>query len=306
MLLSVLHQTTYRYTPAVDLAQHMAHLKPRSTSGQTVLESRLEIEPMPATLHEQQDAFGNLRSYFTIEGRHQDLRLTAASTVRTHPACQTVPVSAGKLAWEDVREHFRYRAGASYDPAVEFSFASPHVGTHPIFTDFARQDFLPGRPLLQASQALMQRIHRELRYDSQSTDVHTPAHEALARGEGVCQDFAHIFLSCARQLGLAARYVSGYLLTAPAPGQARLVGADASHAWVAVWLPMPDAAQAGAGVWVDFDPTNDRWGLGAPGEDYVTLAWGRDYSDVSPLRGVIRGGASHALEVAVTVECLQS
>ncbi len=304
MLLSVLHQTTYRYAPAVELAQHMAHLKLRDTPAQHVLETGLAIEPMPATLQEQRDAFGNLRSYFTIEGRHQTLQLRAASRVRTREQAPPLPAAAASVGWEQVREHFRFRAGAPYDAAVEFSFASPHVQADPAFAALAQKDFLPGRALLDASCALMRRIHRDMRYVSQSTDVHTPAQHALQRGEGVCQDFAHIFLSCLRQLGLAARYVSGYLLTTPPPGQARLLGADASHAWVAVWLPLPEGEPAGAGIWVDLDPTNDRWGVGAPGADYITLAWGRDYSDVSPLRGVIRGGARHQLEVAVTVQGL--
>lgn len=302
MLLSVLHHTTYHYAPAVDLAQHMAHLKVRDTPAQTVRQCRLAIDPEPATLSEQRDVFGNFRSYFTIEGRHDALHIEAESVVETHADRGEVPAALAGLSWEAAREHFRYRLGAPYDAAVEFSFPSPQVKAHPLFAQFAGKCFLPGRPLLAASIELMQRIHGELRYASQSTDVHTPAHEALARGEGVCQDFAHIFLSCARQMGLAARYVSGYLLTTPPPGQARLVGADASHAWVAVWLP--DPGQPGAGMWVDLDPTNRRWGRGAPGEDYITLAWGRDFSDVSPLRGVIRGGASHELDVAVTVQPL--
>lgn len=304
MLLSVLHQSTYHYSPAVDLAQHVAHLKPRETPVQKVLQSRLEIEPAAPTVCEQRDAFGNPRHYFTIEGRHEELRITAASLVQTGLEKVQPMAPEATLPWEDLREQFRYRLGGPFNAAMEFSFASPHVRAHPGFAEFARASFLPGRPVLEAAIALMRAIHRQLRYVSLSTEIHTPALEALERGEGVCQDFAHIFLSCARTLGLAARYVSGYMLTVPPAGQPRLVGADASHAWVAVWIPSGSTGLEGR--WVDLDPTNDRWGLGAPGEDYITLAWGRDFSDVSPVRGVIRGGASHELKVAVTVDTVAS
>ena len=162
----------------------------------------------------------------------------------------------------------------------------------------------PGRRLIDAARDLMTRIHTDFTYESQSTEVNTPALEALAQRKGVCQDFAHIMIGCLRAMGLPARYVSGYLLTQPPPGQPRLVGSDASHAWVAVYLPDLPGAQEGRG-WYDLDPTNDRSGWGTPGEDYVTLALGRDYSDISPMRGVIHGGARHTLSVAVTVEPLE-
>ncbi len=195
--------------------------------------------------------------------------------------------------WEQVREQFRYRAGAAYDSASEFLFASPYVPRDEAFVEFARPSFLPGRPLPEAARDLMERIHHTMTYESESTEVNTPALEALKQGKGVCQDFAHIMVACCRAMGLPARYVSGYLLTSPPPGQPRLVGSDASHAWASVYCP-------GLGTWLDFDPTNNR----APGEDYVTLATGRDFLDVSPMRGVIRGGAQHILDVAVTVEPL--
>jgi len=156
---------------------------------------------------------------------------------------------------------------------------------------------MPGASLFEAARDLMHRIHADFTYDGRSTQINTPALEALTQRKGVCQDFAHIMIACLRSMGLAARYVSGYLLTEPAPGAERLVGSDASHAWVSVLLPdLPGDAR-----WCDFDPTNDRWGWGLPGEDYVLLAFGRDYADVSPIRGVIHGGASHQLTVAVTV-----
>jgi transglutaminase-like putative cysteine protease len=146
-----------------------------------------------------------------------------------------------------------------------------------------------------AARDLMARIHEDFTYEPQATDVNTPALEALALRKGVCQDLAHVMLGCLRSLGVPARYVSGYLLTEPPPGKPRLLGSDASHAWVSVYLPAEDGGPGGA--WTDLDPTNNR----APGEDYVTLAVGRDYYDVSPVRGVIHGGANHTLHVAVTV-----
>jgi transglutaminase-like putative cysteine protease len=173
------------------------------------------------------------------------------------------------------------------------------------FAAFARPAFKPGLPALEAARALMERIHTELSYETHSTEVNTPALDALAQGKGVCQDFAHIMLGCLRSLGLPARYVSGYLLTRPPPGKPRLIGADASHAWASVYVPLPasadDPGAAPTGAWFDFDPTNNRCGWGSPGEDYVTLAIGRDFADVSPMRGVIQSGARHTLAVAVTV-----
>jgi len=206
------------------------------------------------------------------------------------------PAPAPGLPWEAVREHLAYRRGVPYVEAAQFCFASPYVPLHEDFAHYARACFTPGRPLMEAAAALMSRIHQDFAYAPQATDAGTPALEALRLRRGVCQDFAHVMTGCLRSLGLAARYASGYLLTTPPPGQPRLVGADASHAWVSVWSPGPDG-----GAWHDLDPTNDR----APGEDYVTLALGRDYADVAPLRGVIHGGGRHVLHVAVTVAPLQ-
>jgi transglutaminase-like putative cysteine protease len=159
-------------------------------------------------------------------------------------------------------------------------------------------------PLLQAAQDLMHRIYADFTYESNSTEINTPALEALAARKGVCQDFAHIMIACLRSMGLSARYVSGYLLTHPAPGKERLIGSDASHAWVSVYLPDLPGAAEGSGWW-DLDPTNNNDGWGSPGEDYIRLAFGRDFSDVSPIRGVIHGGAKHTLTVAVTVEPIE-
>jgi transglutaminase-like putative cysteine protease len=232
------------------------------------------------------------------------LTITAQSEVETHFIVYPPEQALDTPAWENVREHFVYHSGAAWDAATEFVFASPYVQPHPDFADYARASFTPQRPVLLAACDLMSRIHQEFTYASASTDINTPALEALAQREGVCQDFAHILLGCLRTQGLAARYVSGYLLTEVPEGATRLIGSDASHAWVSVYVPntQEDGSLATEGQWFDLDPTNDRWGLVSPGIDYVTLAIGRDYADVSPVRGVIHGGASHTLEVGVTVQ----
>jgi len=288
MRLRVLHQTTYHYQSPVVLGQHIAHLRPTEATGQTLISHHFHVDPLPAHLEDSRDAFGNWRTFFALQSSHQSLSVVADSVVDTVPAGPLVHT----MTWEAAREQFRYRAGASYQPASEFVFPSPYVPRDEAFADEARPIFTPERPLLEACEALMAHLHETLTYETASTEVNTPALQALAQRKGVCQDFAHIMLGCLRSLGLPARYVSGYLLTQPPEGQPRLVGADASHAWVSVYAD---------GDWVDFDPTNNRCGAGSPGEDYVTLTTGRDFGDVSPLRGVIQGGGNHTLEVGVTV-----
>ena len=289
MRLHVVHETTYDYAPAVKTAQHLGHLKPAHDAQQRVLSHHLDIAPQPAQRSEAVDVFGNTRTFFSLQAAHSHLAVTAESVVETF----ALPEPDHAMPWEEVRERMRYHRGAHYDPASEFVFASPYVPRHDDFAAYAHPSFAPGRPLLDAARALMSRIHADFAYEAQATDVSTPALEALALRKGVCQDFAHVMLGCLRSLGLPARYVSGYLLTQPPPGQPRLVGSDASHAWVSIYLP----ADEGPGTWTQLDPTNDR----SPGEDYVRLAVGRDYADVSPMRGVLHGGAHHTLNVAVTV-----
>jgi transglutaminase-like putative cysteine protease len=289
MHLQVTHETRYAYTPVVETAQHMAHLKPRNTATQQLLSHTLHISPEPAQQSEAMDVYGNTRTFFSLQNAHDELVVRAESVVAT----EEPPPPVSELPWEQVREAFRYHAGGAFDSAAEFVFASPYVVRHGDFIAYARPSFGASVPLLAAARDLMQRIHSDMRYESQSTEVNTPAVKALAQRKGVCQDFAHIMVACLRAMGLPARYVSGYLLTEPPPGRPRLIGSDASHAWVSVYFPdLPD----GPG-WCDFDPTNNRHA----GADYVTLASGRDFADVSPLRGVIHGGAQHDLHVAVTV-----
>jgi transglutaminase-like putative cysteine protease len=294
MRLSITHDTRYRYSPAVQTAQHVAHLQAANTPCQTIIHHAMQLEPV-ATVQHHIDAFLNHRAYWALTHPHEGLWVRACSEVETRETSE----ASSAQSWESVREHFRYRAGQAGDVHSRFVFGSHHAPVHEAFLAYAQSSFTPGRPLVQAAQELTARMHRDLRYETASTDINTPALEALAKQRGVCQDFAHILLACLRSLGLPARYVSGYLLTQPAPGQARLVGSDASHAWASVYLP--ELATHACQGWLDLDPTNNRTGWASPGLDYVRLAVGRDFADVSPLRGVLQGGGAHTLEVAVTV-----
>ena len=297
MRLRITHDTRHRYEPPVLTAVHMTHLTPPPTRCQDRLDARLQVHPQPASITESLDIYRNVRTFFEIASPHDELLVRASSLVETH-----APDPVGStLAWDAVRDSFVYHVGAEWHPAAEFIYPSHYVHPGEVFADYARPSFPPGRPLIDAARELMQRVHQDFTYASRSTEINTPAAEALAQRRGVCQDFSHVMLACLRSLGLPARYVSGYLLTQPPPGQPRLVGSDASHAWVAVFLP-DVAAQHGGHGWYDLDPTNDRHGWGAPGEDFVRLAVGRDYADISPMRGVIHGGAGHELDVGVTVE----
>lgn len=298
MHLRVIHETIYHYTPAVQNAQHMAYLRPRTGLVQRVLTHTLQVDPAPTQCETFEDVFGNTRAFFSLPFTHEQLRVRAESLLET----KTPPTAPPGQPWEKVRERLGYRRGLPYQPAAEFCFVSPYIPRHAEFAAYARKSFMPGRPIMDAASDLMSRIHADFTYTSDATDAGTPALESLRLRRGVCQDFAHVMIGCLRSIGLAARYVSGYLLTQPPPGQPRLVGADASHAWASVWSPSTSESEeehpAEGRDWFDLDPTNDR----AAGEDYVTLAVGRDYSDVSPLRGVIHGGDHHVLRVGVTVE----
>jgi transglutaminase-like putative cysteine protease len=294
MLLQVTHETRYDYQPAVETAQHVAYLEPLAHAGQQVLSHSLLINPQPAQQRSVRDVYGNRRCFFALQVPHGVLQVRSCSLVST----TATPTPASELPWETLRERMRYQAGAVYEPAAEFVFASSFVPRQIEFSAYARASFRAGTDVLSVAQDLMARMHADFTYESLSTQINTPALEALEQRKGVCQDFAHIMVACWRSMGLPARYVSGYLLTRPAPGETKLVGSDASHAWVSIYVPdLPEGAR-----WVDFDPTNNRWGWHAPGADYVTLATGRDFGDVSPLRGVIHGGSRHTLSVGVTVE----
>jgi len=286
--LRVVHETTYRYAPRVDIAYHLACLTPQSGHAQQVAGAELLVEPMPAQRRTAADAFGNLRTWFALFTPHDALRVRAESRVVVTPRFDALEPQAS-ARWEQVCSALRYRVRAPFWPAADFLYASPFVALLDELRIYAQPSFPAGRRLMAGAIELMHRIHADFEYRPQSTSIGTPLAQVFAQRSGVCQDFAHVMLGCLRTLGLPAAYVSGYLLTEPPPGQRRLLGADASHAWVSVWCP-----QLG---WVDLDPTNDV----VVGSTHVTLAVGRDFGDVTPLRGVIRGGAEHAMQVAVSV-----
>jgi transglutaminase-like putative cysteine protease len=306
MLLEIIHETQYDYDPSVEIAQHFAHLKPASLQSQQVLETEIQVNPKPAWSEESLDNFGNIRTFFSLQNRHSELSINAKSLIETNRNFQAGAKPQDTPAWELVREYFRYHSKSKWDAASEFLFSSPFVEIRPEFYEFARANFTSGRPILEAAIDLTQRIYGEFHYVSKSTDIGTPALEALNNRKGVCQDFAHILIASLRSLGLPAKYISGYILTNPPPGQPRLIGGDASHAWVSVYVPNIDSnGDLTVGNWCDLDPTNNRWGYISPGEDYIHLAQGRDYADVSPIRGVIHGGSDHKLDVAVTVRPIE-
>jgi transglutaminase-like putative cysteine protease len=289
--LDVVHETRYAYDARVEKAQHIVHLRPRVTSRQRVEHAVVDIEPQPAYWSRSHDVFGNERDAFALYGPHDDLAVTARSRVVLADAVAGDRNDAEAVGWEDVAARCAYRAGAAFEPACEFVFESPFVPRLAALHTYALPSFPAGRALRTAAEDLMHRIHADFTYDGNATEIHTPLAEVLHQRRGVCQDFAHVMVGALRSLGLPARYVSGYLLTQPPPGSPRLLGADASHAWAAVWCPREG--------WIDFDPTNAV--LPARQSTHVTLAWGRDYGDVMPLRGVIRSGGAHTLRVAVSV-----
>jgi len=290
----VLHDTHYRYSAPVSLAQQLAHLWPRDCARQLCHERHLTITPQPTRRQDGLDLFGNLLTRLAFERPHDELRVIAC--LRVEVLAREGLALEDSPAWEEVAAALRYSGqplSAELLEAARYRFQSPYVHLKQAFAAFGTDCFAPGRPLLLAVRALMQKIFKEFTFDAAATQVATPLLQVLEERRGVCQDFAHLMLACLRSRGLAARYVSGYLLTQPPPGQPRLIGADASHAWVSVYCPRQR--------WVDFDPTNNL----LPALEHITLGWGRDFADVSLLRGVILGGGSHDPEVRVTVTPLE-
>ncbi len=285
MIYAVRHATTYRYDHAVTLSTHRLRLTPRDTPTQRLRRFALETAPEGALLAAEKDGFGNTAHLLEIREPHWELTIEARSEV----AVSDAPPPLDATPWEQVAAAAARPRGAEAAEAAAFALPSRLTEADDALEDWARACFTPGRPVLDAAQALMSRIYGEFAYDPEATHAGTDAREAFALRRGVCQDFAHVFLAACRALGVPARYVSGYLLTRPPEGRPRLVGADASHAWASVWRPH--------GGWRDFDPTNDV----CPGLEHVTCAWGRDYGDVGPVIGVVLGAGAHTLEVAVDV-----
>ncbi|MGE3508885.1 MAG: transglutaminase N-terminal domain-containing protein [Vicinamibacterales bacterium] len=287
VLYRVEHETRYAHGDRATTSQHLACLKPRSLDHQRVRRHELLVDPRPDTIEERRDFFGNHVHYFEILSPYAELTVLSRTLVSLRARAAVDP--ARSIPWDQVRESSRFRAGVPADVDAQFVFGSPYVAVGPEARAFAGPSFPPGQPALAGAIDLMHRIHAEFRFDPGATTVATPVTRVLADRHGVCQDFAHLMIAALRAVGLPARYVSGYLLTDPPPGQPRLVGADASHAWVALCDPVCG--------WVDLDPTNDV----LPDLGHITTAWGRDYGDVSPLRGVVLGGQQQRLHVGVSV-----
>lgn len=283
----VTHTTTYEYSEPVSICHNEARLVPRQTAHQRPLGTRLVIEPSAAVMTEDSDYYGNFVHFFTLQEAHRRLAVTAISAVEL--ASYEPPALSLSPAWESVRDRVRADRSPAGLSALEYTLASPHVRSIDGLAAYAAVSFGRGRPLLDAVLELTRRIRDDFKYQPGATGVATPLEDVLELKRGVCQDFAHLQIAMLRALGLPARYVSGYVHNAPAPGQRRNEGGDASHAWLAVWSP-----ESG---YVDFDPTNGC----IPSDEHITLAWGRDFSDTSPLRGVILGGGSHVVRVRVDV-----
>lgn len=287
MILRVRHETQYAYADHVELAAHMMHLRPRPLPWQRVRSYALDAFPLPSRIAEGTDHFGNAVEWLFLHGAHHRLTLSVDAVVevvrRHHPEPRATP------AWERVVDGTQRPAAAT--DAAEFQFGSPMAPVSAALRDWAAPSFPPGCPVLAGLLDMMARIGREFRFQAGVTTVSTPVERVLQLQAGVCQDFAHLMIAGLRALGLPARYVSGYVRTQPPPGAARLIGADQSHAWVGCWLG-PDHG------WIDLDPTN---GL-IVADEHVVLGWGRDYGDVSPVRGVLLGGGTHTLTVSVDME----
>jgi transglutaminase-like putative cysteine protease len=287
----VVHQTEYLYADPVSTSHHQLHLSPRPYERQICRDEELSVTPIPTVLSERSDYFGNRCTYFEVQEPHRRLAVTSRRSVELLPVA--APALAASPPWEAVRDGARRPRSAESLGACELTYESPFIRIPPEAARYAADSFSRGRPLLEAAADLTRRIYSDFAYDSKATVVSTPVEEVLRHRRGVCQDFAHVEIACLRALGLPARYVSGYLVTSPPPGQPRLVGADASHAWLSVYAP-----EIG---WVAFDPTNNVM----PDEKHITIAWGRDFGDVTPMRGVIVGGTRHQLNVSVDVSVLR-
>ncbi|KRA38764.1 MULTISPECIES: transglutaminase family protein [unclassified Nocardioides] len=280
------HRTTYTYDEDVTDSFGIGHLVPRSLPWQQVDAYDVVVTPEPGDISRDADYYGNTVLYFQVTAPHKELVVVGSGEVDV-----AVPiVDDGKLGqpWELPRPLLNPSQSGAWQ-ATDFALASTAVPIHAGARDYAATSLAPGRPIGEALTDLMHRIHADFDYDATATTVTSTVPEILAKRAGVCQDFAHFTLSALRAHGLAARYVSGYLATEPPPGKERIVGADASHAWVAVWL--------GGEEWLALDPTNDQW----QNDRYVTLAWGRDYGDVPPLKGVIFTEAKKS-QLAVSVD----
>lgn len=296
----VIHKTHYIYEEPANLSYNEARLIPRSFTSralaQSCLDTKIDVAPLWSDQRERVDFFGNRVLFFTIHRPHRQARITAISQVHLEPSRAAGPLLSEQefpVSRESMWEKARWRLQTEREPEIvaarQFTLNSPLILTFPGLVEYAAPSFPPGRPLLEATYDLMQRIYDDFDFMPGATTAATPLEAALRKRQGVCQDYAQVMVGCLRAQGLAARYVSGYIETLPPPGQARLVGADASHAWCSVFAP--DIG------WVDFDPTNNL----LPSDRHISLGWGRDFSDVTPLKGVFFSNGRHRLEVSIDV-----
>jgi len=290
MTYNIIHRTLYEYAAPVAVSHHVARLEPRGTAAQERESFSLKIFPEPTLRKARTDYFGNQLCLFSIQEVHSRLEIITHSRVTVR--ADRPPTPAPSSGWEEVARLFRDPVSPEVVEPYQFVFDSPQVRGSFELADYARESFAQGTPLLAGAKDLTRRIFEDFKYDPKATTVATPLEEVLEKRRGVCQDFAHLGIACLRSLGLPARYVSGYLRTRPPEGRERLVGADASHAWFSIFCP-------GAG-WMDFDPTNNV----QPAEEHITVAYGRDFGDVSPVAGIITGGGKHIVKVAVEVKSL--
>lgn len=294
----ITHITKYDYTDKVSLSYSEARLMPRNCKHQQVISSTLDIEPYAADFRIRDDFFGNHVAYFSMQQAHNVFTITAVSEVQLQENPAQLDFYQG-YTWEEVRnmlaqqQHFSQQSAETLD-ARQYTLDSPLVAVSAELAEYAQPSFTQGRLMTDAVNNLMQRIYKDFTFDPDFTTLATPLATVLEHRRGVCQDFAHLAIGCLRSVGLAVRYVSGYIETLPPAGEAKLIGADASHAWFSVYVPEQG--------WVDFDPTNNQM----PNTQHITLGWGRDYSDITPLKGVIFGGQQHELDVSVHVECLMA
>lgn len=266
---------------------------PRNFARQRCSRAQLAVSPQPSDYREREDFFGNRVAHFAVTQSHQNLVVTSSSEVEIEPSDQQLDMSADQ-SWDQFSGRLQADKSLETLLARQFLLDSPLVTSTRDLADYGQPSFKPGRPVLEAVYDLMERIHRDFTYDPGFTTLSTPLGEVLRHRRGVCQDFAHLAIGCLRAQGVPARYVSGYVETLPPPGTERLVGADASHAWFAVYLP--DSG------WLDFDPTNNQM----PMDRHITVGWGRDYADVSPVKGVVFGGGKHEISVSVDVQNLSA
>ncbi|HEX3628236.1 MAG TPA: transglutaminase family protein [Verrucomicrobiae bacterium] len=288
---AITHRTTYEYAAPVAVSHHVARLEPRQTAVQSPVNFSLKILPQPVLRKARADYFGNQLCFFSVQETHRRLDIIASSRVEVRGHESAAPENSP--SWEEVANLFRDPVAPEVISPYQFVFDSPHVRASLDLADYAHESFAKGRPLLEASLDLTRRIFTDFKYDSKATTIVTPLEEVLEKRRGVCQDFAHLTIACLRSIGLPARYVSGYLRTRPPEGKEKLVGADASHAWISVFCPRNG--------WRDFDPTNNL----QVSTEHITVAFGRDFSDVSPVAGILTGGGQHEVKVSVDVEELK-